>query len=161
MTLPARRRPSAMARPGAPTRWDPFAQIEDLYDRMDQLIQSAFGAPSPAIPAHGMWAPLADLTETDESFITEIDLPGVKKDDIDVEMNDRELIVTGEMKEEEKEGRPHRRLRRTGRFEHRVILPGEVDPEQVSATLSDGVLTVTVPKVEKARPRHVEVKGTS
>ncbi|WP_188197590.1 Hsp20/alpha crystallin family protein [Nonomuraea sp. SYSU D8015] len=156
MTLPVRRRPSAMVRPGTAlgARWDPFAQIDDLYDRMDQLIQSAFGG-----PVEGMWAPLADLRETDEAYVAEIDLPGVKKDDIDVEMNDRELIVTGEIKERETTGRVHRRMRRAGRFEHRVILPGEVDPEQVSATLSEGVLTVTVPKAERARPRHVEVKA--
>ncbi|MEO3801843.1 Hsp20/alpha crystallin family protein [Nonomuraea sp. B1E8] len=136
-------------------RWAPFAQIEDLYDRMDQLIESAFGG-----RAEGMWMPLADLAETDEAFVADIDLPGVKKDDIDVELNDRELVVTAEIKEKETTGRPHHRMRRTGRFEHRVLLPGEVNPEQVSATLSDGVLTVTVPKAEKARPHHVKVKTT-
>ncbi|MFG1694208.1 Hsp20/alpha crystallin family protein [Nonomuraea sp. NPDC049309] len=157
MTLPARRRPSAVTRPAGAlsTRWDPFAQIDDLYDRIDQLIQSTFGTPS-----EGMWAPLADLTETDDAFIAEVDLPGVKKDDIDVEMNDRELIVTGHVEEKETNGRPHHRMRRTGAFEHRVLLPGEVDAEKVSATLSDGVLTVTVPKAEKARPHHIEVQTT-
>lgn len=156
MTLPARRRGSAMVRPGMALgpQWAPFAEIDDLYDRMDQLVQSAFG-----VPMEGMWAPLADLTETDDAFVAEIDLPGVTKDDIDVEMNDRELVVTGEIKEREAAGRPHRRMRRTGRFQHRVMLPSEVNPEQVSATLSDGVLRVTVPKAEKAKPRHVEVKA--
>lgn len=145
-----------MGRPGTAlgTRWSPVAEIDDLYDRMDQLIQSAFGG-----PMEGMWAPLADLTEADDAFVAEIDLPGVQKDDVNVEMNDRELVVTGEIKEKETAGRPHRRMRRIGRFEHRVLLPSEVDPEQVSATLSEGVLTVTVPKAEKARPRHVEVKA--
>lgn len=149
-----------MARPtavGTPTgmRWDPFAQVEDLYERMEQLIQSTLGG-----PMEGMWAPMADLTETDDAFVADIELPGVKKDDIDVEMSDRELVVTAEIKEKGTAGRLHRRMRRTGRFEHRVLLPGEVNPEQVSATLSDGVLTVTIPKAEKARPHHVEVKTT-
>ncbi|WP_030925873.1 Hsp20/alpha crystallin family protein [Streptosporangium amethystogenes] len=160
MTLPVHRRGSAIVRPGMALGMplgmrDPFAQIEDLYGRMDQLIESAFGG-----PVEGMWAPLADLSETDEAFVADIDLPGVKKDDIDVEVNDRELVVTAEIKEKEAAGRLHRRMRRIGRFEHRVLLPGEVNPEQVSATLSDGVLTVTVPRVEKARPHHVEVKAT-
>lgn len=145
-----------MVRPGTAlgTRWAPFSEIDDLYERMDQLIQSAFG-----VPVEGMWAPLADLTEADDAFVAEIDLPGVQRDDVNVEMNDRELVVTGEIKEKETAGRPHRRMRRTGRFEHRILLPSEANPEQVSATLSDGVLTVTVPKAEKARPRHIEVKA--
>ncbi|MEQ4724302.1 Hsp20/alpha crystallin family protein [Nonomuraea sp. B19D2] len=78
---------------------------------------------------------MADLTETDDAFVADIDLPGVKKDDIDVEISNRELVVTAEIKEKETAGRSHHHMRSTGRFEQRVLLPGEVNPEQVSATV--------------------------
>jgi HSP20 family protein len=85
-----------------------------------------------------------------------VELPGVRKDQIKVELQDREVIVTGEATEQVK-GRRHRSSRRTGRFEYRAMLPGDVDPEGVIAQLADGVLTVTVPKSEAARPREIEV----
>jgi len=76
------------------------------------------------------------------------------------DINDRELVISGEITEpQDDEGRRRRRARRTGRFEFRTTLPGDVNPEGVTANLSDGVLTVTVPKSEAARPRHVEITG--
>jgi HSP20 family protein len=73
-------------------------------------------------------------------------------------MNDNELIVTGELVQKER-GRLRRRTRRVGRFEYRVVLPGDVNAEQVSANLSEGVLAITVPKAAAAKPRHVEIQG--
>jgi HSP20 family protein len=75
---------------------------------------------------------------------------------IKVELQDREVIVTGEATDQVK-GRRHRSSRRTGRFEYRAMLPGDVNPEGVIAQLADGVLAVTVPKSEAARPREIEV----
>jgi HSP20 family protein len=85
-----------------------------------------------------------------------VDLPGVHKDHISVELQDREVIITGEATDPS-QGRRHRSSRRTGRFEYRARLPGDVNPEGVIAQLGDGALTVTVPKAEAARPREIEV----
>ncbi|MBZ9645101.1 Hsp20/alpha crystallin family protein [Streptomyces sp. PSKA30] len=100
----------------------------------------------------GAGDPLAEFDD-----LIEVDLPGVKRDDIDIEMSERELAISGEFKERERAGVMRRGTRRTGRFEFRTLLPGEVDAEGASATLADGVLTVNVPKVEAAKPRHIEI----
>ncbi|MGW6390972.1 Hsp20/alpha crystallin family protein [Streptomyces sp. NPDC055103] len=96
------------------------------------------------------------MHETDDAYVVEAELPGIKED-IDVEVSGRELCVTGEFKEREREGVLRRGARRTGRFEYRALLPVEVKAEEVKANLADGVLTVTVPKTQAAKPRHVEI----
>ena len=86
--LPARRN-STLSRPGSqpPARWDPFAEFEDLYQRMGQLLGGAFS---------GGWAPPADLSETDEAYLAEVELSGVARDDISVKLAGQELVISGE-----------------------------------------------------------------
>jgi HSP20 family protein len=91
--------------------------------------------------------------------VVEVDLPGVNGDQTDIQLQDRELVISGEIPEPEQKGRRHRHSRRTGRFEFHTYLPGDVNADGVNAQLSDGVLTVTIPKSEKAKPRHIEIKG--
>ncbi len=142
---------------------NPSREFEDIYDRMRQLMSLAFGdlAFTPALAA--AWTPLADISETDDAYLVEVELPGVNKDQVNVDVNDRELVITGEIaepQEEEEEGRRRRRrAHRTGCFEFRTTLPADIDPQGVSASLSDGILTVRVPKSEAAKPRHVEISG--
>jgi len=156
--LPARRN-STLSRPGSqpPARWDPFAEFEDLYQRMGQLLGGAFGGGWPP-PVQG-WAPPADLSETDEAYLAEVELPGVARDDISVELAGQELVISGEFTDTGKEGRALRRGRRSGRFEYRVLLPGQADPDpdKITAALADGVLTVTVPKAEAGKPRRIQI----
>lgn len=156
--LPARRG-GTVARPAsqAAGRWDPFGEFEDLYQRMGQLMDRAFdGLWQPFGQA---WAPAADVTETDDAYVAEVELPGVRKDDISVELAGQELVVGGEHRESGREGRALRRGRRAGGFEYRVMLPGKADPDKITAVLADGVLTVTVPKAENAKPRRIEITG--
>ncbi|MEV4015641.1 Hsp20/alpha crystallin family protein [Nonomuraea angiospora] len=143
----------AMRRTGGQTY--PIREFEDVYDRLGQLMNAALGEAAEQGPT-GLWTPMADISETEDSYVVEVDVPGVKKDQIDVQFSERELIVTGQIEEHERQRR-HRKTRRTGRFELRTLLPGEVDAERVEAHLSDGVLTITVPKAAAARPRHIEV----
>jgi HSP20 family protein len=156
--LPARRN-STLSRSGSqpPARWDPFAEFEDLYQQMGQLLGGAFGGGWPP-PVQG-WAPPADLSETDEAYLAEVELPGVARDDISVELAGQELVISGEFTDTGKEGRALRRGRRSGRFEYRVLLPGQADPDpdKVTAALADGVLTVTVPKAEAGKPRRIQI----
>ena len=136
---------------------NPTREFEDIYDRMGQLMNAAFGV-TPAELPDMPWSPLADLSETDDAYVVQADLPGVHKDQVQVQIQDRELIITGEVPESQR-GRRHRSSRRTGRFEFRTYLPGDVNADAVSAQLSDGVLTVTVPKSEAAKPRQIEITG--
>jgi HSP20 family protein len=154
--LPARSG-SATTRQGTAV-WSPLAEMGELYARMSQLMHAAWG--------HGWhwsgqaWAPLADLRETDDAYVVELDLPGVKKDDITVELSGNELVVTGDLADGA-DGQSSRRIRRSGHIEQRVLLPAApAEADKVTASLSDGVLTVTVPKSEGDKPRRVEVTSS-
>ena len=129
----------------------------DPLREFDQLVNSVFGPTNGT--AQVSWTPLADVTETDDAWLFEVEVPGLKRDDITVEATGNELVITGEYKEKERVGLLRRRTRRVGRFEFRTTLPAEVDVEQISADLADGVLTVRVPKREAAKPRRIAIEG--
>jgi HSP20 family protein len=137
---------------------NPSREFEDIYERMGQLMNLAFGL-VPADLGDMPWSPLADLSETDNAYVVKVDLPGVNKDQVDIQLQDRELVISGEIADDQNGDRRHRSTRRTGRFEFRTYLPGEVNADAVTAQLSDGVLTVTVPKSEAAKPHKIEITG--
>jgi HSP20 family protein len=140
---------------------NPSREFEDIYDRMGQLMNMAFGSLAPVAVPDLPWAPAADVSETDDAYVVRVELPGVQRDQIDLQLQDRELVISGEIPEpqqDEKERR-HRSSRPTGRFEYRTFLPGDVNPDGVRAELHDGVLTVTIPKSEAAKPRKIEITG--
>ncbi|HEY5988574.1 MAG TPA: Hsp20/alpha crystallin family protein [Streptosporangiaceae bacterium] len=137
---------------------DPSREFEDIYDRMGQLMNLAFGEFGLARPFDAPWSPFADMSETDDAYHVHVELPGIRKDQVDVRLTERELVISGEIKETE-HGWRRRSSRRTGRFEYRTYLPGPINPDQVKAELSDGVLTVTVPKTGSAKPRRIEITG--
>jgi HSP20 family protein len=124
--LPARRN-GTLSRPGsqAPARWDPFAESGELYQRMGQLLGGPFGGGWQ--PLGQSWAPPGDLSETGEAYVAEVELPGVARDDISVELAGQELVISGEFTDSGSggQGRALRRGRRSGRFEYRVLLPGQ------------------------------------
>jgi HSP20 family protein len=86
-----------------------------------------------------------------------VELPGVKEDDVDIEINGRELTVTGEIKEKERAGVLRRRTRKVGEFTYSVTLPDEIDDDSITATLDGGVLTIRVPKSQRGKSRHVAI----
>ncbi|MCU1616703.1 MAG: heat shock protein Hsp20 [Frankiales bacterium] len=132
-------------------RWDPFQEIDQLYDRVNRLFDSS------STDATERWVPLGDVEETDDAYVVDVELPGVDRDDIDIEVNGREVTVMGEIKEKERTGILRRRTRRVGEFQYAVTLPGDIDADNVSARLDNGVLTVTVPKSQRAKPRRVSI----
>ncbi len=138
---------------------DPSREFEDIYDRMGQLMNFAFGDLGLVRPGSAPWSPLAEVSETDDAYLVHVELPGIRKDQVDVQLVDRELVISGDIKESEN-GRRRRSSRRTGRFEYRTYLPADIKADQVSAQLADGVLTVTVPKSEATKPRRIEVKAS-
>jgi HSP20 family protein len=100
---------------------DPSREFDDTYSRMGQLLNLAFGEGGMGL-AGAPWAPAADVSETDDAYQVHVELPGVGKDQINVQLQERELLITGEIPEQEN-GHPRRDSRRTGRFEFRTYLP--------------------------------------
>ena len=134
-------------------RWDPLRELDELYERVNTLWQSGLSG------ALDQWSPLADVEETDDAYTVEIDLPGVAREDVDIQLDDRRLTVSGDIEEKKRTGILYRRTRRVGRFHFSVTLPGDVDADNVSAQLHDGVLTVHVPKSAQAKPRRIAISS--
>jgi HSP20 family protein len=125
--------------------------LDELADRVNALWEANANGGLPG------WSPLGDVEETDDAYVVEIDLPGVKRDDIDIELHERQLTISGEIKEKERAGILRRRTRRVGQFHYAVTLPADVDAAKVEARLDEGVLTVRVPKSERAKPRRIQI----
>jgi HSP20 family protein len=150
--LPARRRGRTFAIA------DPSSELEAIYERMGQLVNAAFTDLGISQMTDVPWSPPADLTETDDTYVVHVEVPGMRKDQLKVEVSDRELVITGEIPEQSG-GKKRRSSRRSGQFEYRATLPGDIKTDQATAELADGVLTVTAPKSAAAKPSHVEVTG--
>jgi HSP20 family protein len=154
MAVPVRRSETT---PQAQSTWDPFREIADMEQRIGRLMDGLWPA---SLVADGMWSPAVDIEETNDAWLVEADLPGVKKGDVNVELSGPELAITGEVKERKRSGIQRRRARRTGRFEYRIRLAGEADTAKIEASLRDGVLTVRVPKPDQTKPRQVQIKSS-
>jgi HSP20 family protein len=136
---------------GPGRRRDPVRDMEDVYDRMSQLMQEFFADPA-QLPR--LAAP-ADIEESDDAYVVEVDLPGVQPEDVQLGLRDVELRIAGEVRPREHTGVLRRRTRRVGPFELIVVLPGAVEPDPVEAGLADGVLTVRLRKAGRGG-RHIE-----
>jgi HSP20 family protein len=137
-----------------PARWDPFAELDQLNRRLGSFLDSWRTLPDLLGDA---FTPLADVEETDDAYLVEIELPGVKRDDVDIEIAGRRVSVRGERKEKQRTGILRRRERTVGRFAYEVTMPGDVDEGGVEAHLDEGVLSVRLPKPEHERPRRIPV----
>lgn len=157
MALPVRRprddRP-ASPDPGV-ARWDPFDELDRLNRQLSSYLESFRPVPS---VLDGGFTPPADVEETGDAYVVEIELPGVKRDDIDIEVAGRRVTVRGERKEKERVGILRRRERTVGRLHYEVSLPGDVDDDGVDAHLDEGVLTVRLPKPEHERRPRIEIR---
>jgi HSP20 family protein len=153
-TLPERR--SSVT----PERWEPLNELEQMTERMRRVLEQTFGGFgwSPQLTEKAGWSPLVDLEETDDAYVVQAELPGVKREHVNIELVGNELSITGEIKEPERKGVVRRQSRRTGRFAYRVGLPSHLDPEKVQAKLDGGILEVTIPKSERAQRRRIEIK---
>jgi HSP20 family protein len=157
--MPRRSQQSGQAR-----RQDPVAEIEQFRDRMGNLLQGFFTDPFSTMTTGAMpaWMPPVDIEETGDAYLVEMDLPGVRAEDINLELRDNnELRITGEYQERERSGTMRRQNRRTGQFEYVVDLPGDVDPDKIDAMLDNGMLTVRLAKSAASQPRRIEIKGGS
>ena len=133
-------------------RWDPLEQLQRMLD------ETFGGIPQRAAPFEVAWVPPVDVEEEDGAYVIEAEVPGVKRDDVNIDLVGNELTISVVIKERERKGVLRRQTRRVGRFDYRVMLPHKVDGDEIEASLKDGVLTVRVPKAEQAQRRRVEIK---
>jgi HSP20 family protein len=141
--------------------WDPLVEVADLRKRMDEIFGEFFGRTPVAMAAtEAVWSPLVDVHETKEGFQLQVELPGVKQEDIQVSIVGDTLTLKGERKRETevKEDNYHRIERSYGTFQRSIVLPSVVDPNRVKATYRDGVLQIQLPKKEEAKPKEIKVE---
>ena len=138
-----------------------FAPSNDLLGvhRLNALLDDAFSVWPGNGVATSAWVPAVDVFEDKESLKIVAELPGLKPEDVKITMENNTLTLRGEKKQvaEEKNERVHRYERSYGSFERSFALPNTVDAEKVAAAFENGVLTVTLPKAEKAKPREIAV----
>jgi len=142
----------------APGRWEPFSELDQMSERMRRFLEQTFGDLGTRSDT-GVWMPPVDIEETEDAYVVEAELPGVRREDVQIEIVGSELTISGQSQERERKGAVRRQVRRTGRFEYRVGLPEAVDAEKVEANLKDGVLTVRAPKSQRAQRRKIEIKA--
>jgi HSP20 family protein len=144
------------------TRWEPFRELEDMTQRLNRIFGRSLVDRDKGSEALKVaeWAPAVDVSETETEYLIKAEIPEVKKEDVKVTLQDGILTLQGERKQEkeEKGKRFHRIERSYGSFLRSFDLPANVDDTKTKADFKDGVLTLTLPKSEKAKPKSVEVK---
>lgn len=145
------------------TRWNPFAELEEMLDRYSRNTgypRLGVRGGQQEVMRQGDWSPAVDISEDDEAYLIRAELPGVNRDDVKVQVNDGVLTLQGERKseKEEKGKKVHRVERFYGNFMRSFTLPDNVDEENINADYKDGILTLKLPKSEKAKPRSIDVK---
>lgn len=132
----------------------------DIRDELDRLFESPLTELARASQLLSGWTPALDLHEDKDNFIVKIELPGMKKEDINISLHEGSLSISGERKNEQKFENAEicRSERFVGRFQRTVELPSAVAHDQVKAQYKDGILTVTLPKTEEAKPKQINVQ---
>ena len=135
-------------------KWDPFRDLSTIEDEFDRLMGRAY--------SRSAWVPALDVRETEDLFEVTVDLPGMAPEDVSVTFEASVLTVSGtrQFSREETKETYHRIERSYGTFARQIKLPRTADTEKIEASFDKGVLTVTVPKAEAAKPRTIEVKAT-
>lgn len=143
-------------------RWEPVAELNTIQSEMNRLFNTFFDTPTGrgGNGASRRWLPAMDLVETADDYVLRADLPGLGEQEVNVQLEDNVLTISGERKAEtqtEHEGY-HRLERAFGGFSRSLTLPNGVDPESIQAHFDRGVLEVTIPKPEQKKPRQVQIK---
>src|SRR5687768_6696784 len=141
--------------------WSPFRHLSLLRDEIDHLFDSPLNAlTTNAQQFLNGWLPTIDLFEDENRLVLKAELPGMKKEDIDISLHGDVLTLSGERKEDGifDKAEAYRAERFLGRFQRTLTLPVMVDSRKVEASYQDGILTVTLPKAEEAKSKQIEVK---
>jgi HSP20 family protein len=136
-------------------RWEPFEGVTGIQSRINDMFEEAFGRS----PESGVWYPPVDILESKEAYLIRAELPGMKKEDFNLELKDSTLTLSGERKFEETANGAeyHRSERLAGKFSRSFYLPQTVKHDGIKANYRDGILEVYVPKAEEAKPKQIAV----
>jgi HSP20 family protein len=148
------------------SRWNPWGELFTLHDQVDQLFNETFGRS--VVPARGNGGGVVahlplDIRQSDEAFTIEASVPGFTPDEVEVTIDEGALTIRGEHRtnEETSRGGYVRRERQSASVYRQVGLPAEVRADEISATFANGVLTITVPRAQKAQPKRIPVTAAS
>ena len=140
-------------------RWEPAREMMTLREAMDRLFDDAFTRP---LSLRDAWSvPAIDMYQTDDEIVVKAALPGIKPDEVQINVTGEVLTLKGEMKHEEdkKEKAWHIHEQRWGSFERSVVLPNDVVSDKAKAEFENGVLTITLPKAEEVKPKVINIKA--
>ena len=141
------------------TRWEPAREMMTLREAMDRLFDDAFTRP---LSLRDNWSvPAIDMYQTDDEIVVKAALPGIKADEVQINITGEVLTLKGEMKheEEKKEKAWHIHEQRWGSFERSVVLPIDVVADKAKAEFENGILTITLPKAEEVKPKVITIKA--
>lgn len=139
--------------------WPGFGQLTDLRDEIDRLFEAPLAELARTSQLLSGWTPALDMYEDKDNVYVRAELPGMKKEDIDVSLHNGTLSISGERKNQEefKDAEVYRSERFVGRFQRTVSLPTAVAADKIKAQYKDGILSVTLPKAEEAKPKQIDV----
>ena len=140
--------------------WSPLRQLSSLSEEINRLFENPLAAlPDGTQPFLSGWLPAVDMFQDNDNVIVKAELPGMKKEQISISLHEGVLTLSGEHEAEKKDpgAETCRSERFLGRFQRTLTLPAAVNSDQAKATYKDGILTVTLPKTEEAKPKHIEV----
>jgi HSP20 family protein len=139
------------------TRWDPFNDMLSLREAMSQLLEESVVRPG-ARGGQG-FTPALDVSETEEGYLVEAAVPGLKAEDLEITVENNVLTIKGETRQEsaDKQRNFHRVERRFGSFQRTIGLPTTVKADAIQASLTDGILRLEIPKAEEVKPRKISV----
>jgi HSP20 family protein len=142
------------------SNWTPFNRLATIRDEFDRLFD--FTWPSRDTGLLGGWSPALDVYDDKNNLVVTLEVPGMKKEEIDISLHDGMLTVSGERKDEREqtEGQAFRSERYFGKFQRSLSLPAAVEGNKVKASYKDGILTITLPKAEGAKPKQISVSGS-
>jgi HSP20 family protein len=141
-------------------KWEAFDSLDRLHSRMNELCEDVFG-PGRAVPYvhNGNWYPHVDILESKEAYVLRAEVPGMKREDLNVEVEENTLTLSGEKKPEPlSHGVEYQHVERvSGKFSRAFTLPETADRNGIKASYRDGILEIRVPKAEAAKPQRIEI----
>ena len=143
------------------TRWEPAREMMTLREAMDRLFDDAFTRPLSVRDGWTMVSPAIDMYQTDNEVVVKASIPGLKAEDVQINVSGDVLTLKGEVKQEEerKDKAWHIREHRFGSFERSIALPTDVKSDKAEAMFENGILTITLPKADEVKPRTINIKA--
>jgi HSP20 family protein len=144
-------------------RWNPFGDMNLLQNQMNRLFDSAIQGWPGESNGTTSWVPAADIYESDEDLVVNVDLPGIDPKAVEVRVENNVLTIRGERQFDQKQNTEnyHRVERSYGAFGRSFTLSTSVNPEKIRATYQSGVLTIVMPKAEAAKPRKIQITAAN